>query len=353
MKKLTFLLLAFLLIQPVLFSQNCLPGETLFSTQEEIDNFQINYPGCTVIEGKLNITGNNINNLEGLSVLTAIGGDLWVDNNDSINNLTGLHNITSIGGKLSIGGLDAIENLVGLEGLTSVNGMLEICFNNSLINLSGLNSLSVVSGVILIHTNPLLSDLLGLENLSAAGGGLSLHRNDNLTDLTGLENLHSIDGHITINDNENLESLNGINNIQSSSITNLYISDNDNLSTCEVQSICDYLASPSGTIEISNNNTGCNTQEEVEEACGNISIEEFKSVELFEIFPNPAKNKLTIKNRKELKIKEINIFNQLGEKIYIIDGDKNNIDISKLDKGIYIVEIKVENNNYRKKLIVN
>jgi len=58
------------------FSQPCLPSGITFSTQEQIDNFQTNYPNCTEIEGDVIIEGNDITNLDGLSVLTAIGGFL-------------------------------------------------------------------------------------------------------------------------------------------------------------------------------------------------------------------------------------------------------------------------------------
>ena len=52
-------------------SQGCLPEGITFSGQEEIDNFQTNYPGCTEIEGDVLIWdyGTGVNNLIGLSVI--------------------------------------------------------------------------------------------------------------------------------------------------------------------------------------------------------------------------------------------------------------------------------------------
>ena len=62
MKKL-FLLLAFVAIShSIVFSQGCLPEGITFTTQEEIDNFQANYPGCTEIEGDV-IIGDTFNSL--------------------------------------------------------------------------------------------------------------------------------------------------------------------------------------------------------------------------------------------------------------------------------------------------
>lgn len=55
------------------YSQPCLPEGITFNTQEQIDNFQINYPNCTEIEGGVLIEGTDITNLNGLSVITSIG----------------------------------------------------------------------------------------------------------------------------------------------------------------------------------------------------------------------------------------------------------------------------------------
>lgn len=79
MKKLILLIAYVLFIQIALYSQSCLPNGITFKSQAEIDNFQTNYPGCTEIEGPLSIwdstySHNDITNIDGLSVLTYIGG---------------------------------------------------------------------------------------------------------------------------------------------------------------------------------------------------------------------------------------------------------------------------------------
>jgi hypothetical protein len=55
-------------------AQPCLPEGITFSTQAQIDSFQTNYSGCTEIEGGVLIEGNDITNLEGLSVLEIVDG---------------------------------------------------------------------------------------------------------------------------------------------------------------------------------------------------------------------------------------------------------------------------------------
>ncbi len=76
-KRLPLIILVFV-IQIQIFSQSCLPDGITFSTQSEINSFQTNYPNCTAIEGNVIILGTDISNLNGLSVLTNIEGDLSV-----------------------------------------------------------------------------------------------------------------------------------------------------------------------------------------------------------------------------------------------------------------------------------
>ncbi len=76
MKKIIFTVIAAAIGYSFVFSQPCLPEGIWFETQEQIDNFQNNYPGCTEIMGTVLIEGSNITNLDGLQVITAIGGYL-------------------------------------------------------------------------------------------------------------------------------------------------------------------------------------------------------------------------------------------------------------------------------------
>jgi hypothetical protein len=45
-----------LLSNTILFSQGCLPEGITFTTQDQIDNFQANYPECTEIEVDIILT---------------------------------------------------------------------------------------------------------------------------------------------------------------------------------------------------------------------------------------------------------------------------------------------------------
>jgi hypothetical protein len=487
------------------FSQSCLPEGITFTNQEQIDNFQINYPNCTQIEGDLIVGdfGTNITNLDGLNVLTSIGGDLYITQSIYLNNLMGLINVTFIGQTLGINNTDVLTSLVGLNNLafignnlainnnsaltsltdlnnlTFVGGSLEICWNYSLTNMIGLENITSIGGNISIHSNSILStcdlpwlceylsnpvgivdiygnaagcndppeiasvcgivltclpsgnyyffeqseidnfkgnysncailegnvlvegisninnlnglnevtyiggnldisynysltSLTGLNNLGTIGGRLKIERNDDLTSLAGLEGLtsiggdlrikynhfltsltelegmNSIGGDLYIGGNVSLTSLTGLDNIAANTISNLSIFINSSLSTCDIQSICDYLAAPNGLIYIEQNATGCNSQEEVQTAC-TVRIEENNISDYYlNIYPNPTFSKITIETSVVPNSSELTICNLSGQKIIIlkIKDIKTEIDISDLPKGIYYV--KVTNHNAAK-----
>jgi hypothetical protein len=89
------------------------------------------------------------------------------------------------------------------------------------------------------------------------------------------------------------------------------------LATCEVQSICNYLASPNGTITILDNATGCNSQEEVEEACAIVAINEVSIEDNITTSPNPFTTSTTLSYELQQPEKVLlTIYNHLGQNVY-------------------------------------
>ena len=78
-------------------AQSCLPEGITFTTQAQVDSFQINYQSCSEIEGNVIISGPDISDLNGLNVLTSIEGNLEIYNDSLLTDLTGLDNLSSIG----------------------------------------------------------------------------------------------------------------------------------------------------------------------------------------------------------------------------------------------------------------
>ena len=68
-------------------AQACLENGITFSRQGQIDSFELNYPGCTLIEGDVIIQeeqDSTIFNLHGLSVLTELGYSLFIEDNKAL-----------------------------------------------------------------------------------------------------------------------------------------------------------------------------------------------------------------------------------------------------------------------------
>lgn len=401
----------------------CLPfGNYYLLSQDNIDDFQSDFPGCTELEGNVTIEGSDITNLNGLNNLSFIGGTLkikgssltslsglealtsigfsfviennlaltdlsglegltsiggWFDiyyndlsslsglaslttvgdalvigQEQKLINLTGLESLTFIGGNLSIYSTSHLANLTGLVNLTSIEGALYIEDNQQILNLTGLEGLTSVGKDVGIRYNYHLISLLGLDNLTSIGGDLSIGMNyggnPELVNITALEGLNSIGGGLMINHNYVLNSLTGLDDINAGSITGLTICNNSSLPSCEVQSVCDYLASPNGIIEIHDNAPGCNSQQEVEAACG-VGLDESSVVgrqSSVSIYPNPSSTFITITlpfitpvNNATLSIYNVNTQQVLSRRI---TAQKTVLDISTLPRGVYFVKITDE-----------
>jgi len=385
MKKIWIITCMLFFCQITANSQPCLPDGITFSTQEQIDNFQTNYPNCTGIEGDVTINGDDITNLNGLNVLTSIGGDLmfgysyYGNYNPNLTSLTGLEDLTSIGGGLSFRYNNALTSLTGLDNVTSISVDLRIQGNNALTSLTGLNNVISIGGDIVISSNNVLASLADLGGLTAIGGDFYFYNNDALTSLTGLDQVTSIGGDLSIIGNNALSSLTGMDNVATirgnlvlvlnnalTSLTgldnvtsiegdlkisdnnaltsliglgnvtfiggDLHIHRNDSLVTCEVQSICDYLASPNGEIEIHDNAPGCNNHNEVEEACSITIVEEITEGENYTIYPNPVTDIATFSSDE---ITSFELYDLMGTMVLNRNGNK--VDMTNMNAGIYFV----------------
>jgi hypothetical protein len=323
-------------------SMPCLPfGNYSFLSQADIDNFQINYPDCNVLEGDVTISGVDITDLDELINVTSIGGDLTVQGNPVLNDLTGLDNLGSVGSDLNISGNDSLTTLIGLGSLTTIGGDATISDNYHFNDFIGLDNLNFIGGGLFIWDDHALTSLTGLGNLTSVGGNLELLRNYILQNFLGLEGLLSIGGELLISENNALTSLDGLNNINAASIANLYVEFNNSLSQCEVKSICEYLVNPNGYILIGFNAPGCNSQAEVEDACGIIGVEEISHNNGFSIYPNPSTSQITIETSTEHIPGRLSILNLSGQQLIqcLVAEPVTVVDISYLPGGVYVVRV--------------
>jgi hypothetical protein len=332
MKKLILLLTLVILSHGFVFSQGCLPEGITFTTQEQIDDFQTNYPGCTEIEGDVligSMNGNlNIMNLEGLNSIIKILGHLEIMGCHALGNMSGLNSLTQVGDYLMIKECTELDNLYGLNSLTQVNGSFIISGNNYLTTIQDLESLTVVNGDLWIEFNQSLSSLSGLNNLTTVDSSLHISHNIQLEDITALENINPYSIH-----------------------NYLIIWYNNILSDCAIQSICDYLLKPDAIEVIHYNDVGCNSPEEVQDHCLT-SMQDFQPIETLIVFPNPASNFITINIKESNPIEQAIIYNHFGQKALAAVPVNNTVDVSKLKPGIYFIEVATKEWRGRTKLII-
>lgn len=111
-----------------------------------------------------------------------------------------------------------------------------------------------------------------------------------------------------------------------------------------VRSIC----SPTETSNWSAVSLGCSASayiwlQTLSNTTYTLSTEEPK----IELYPNPSKSNVHLKSNS--KIETITVYDSLGKALIISKDENNTIDVERLSKGIYIIEVLSENSkSYRK-----
>jgi hypothetical protein len=319
----------------------------------------LNYVGNLILiywnGGLLSLDG-----LNGLESITSI----YIHDNNVLTDVSALGDLDTIPGYLSFGHNDILPGFYGLNSIKAINGGLRVTNNDAIADLEGFDSLSY-AGFLLIGSpdvggNESLTSLSGLGNLKHINGDLIISRNPMLVDLNALTVLDSIAGYIEITHNSGLTSLSGLDNIAQRSISNLTITDNNVLSNCSVESICYYLVVTGGSADIHDNDNGCNSREEVEEACGPILIAEKPGLLDFAIFPNPSTNQFTFSIQPATTKIRIQVINTLGQVVFDTREDHfsgreyhSSWDASVLPPGIYFFRMTANGQTSSGKLILN
>jgi len=347
---------------------------TDISTLSNIDSLEylmiIGNPGLTNLSGLDNLTtidddflfikNYNISNFSGLENLTHIGGNLTVgriqletvfgpvapdlykhyrEGNNNLTSLSGLNSLAFVGGNFTIGDNDAMANIDALQQLQSIGGSFNFYENNQIANLSGLSALTTIGGDLEFAYRYYYEFYYNLYDTETG--------NHALTDLTGLENLNSINGEIFITKNTALTNLNALNNLDHTSIINLTLTFNDNLSVCNTTSICNYLES-NGESEIFNNAAGCSSVEGIENTCI-VSTSTPDDLPQVTISPNPSTGMFQVKGIPQGTYQ---IHDTQGRIVQSGNIQNNlSINISQETQGVYFISIQIENEIITKRIV--
>ena len=92
------------------------------------------------------------------------------------------------------------------------------------------------------------------------------------------------------------------------------------------------------------------------ENCQTLSLDDFKN-KGFQLFPNPAREQITIESKSLESIKEIIIYNLLGQEIknvkFFSNLTKTVLNVKNIDKGIYFLQVKTSQKRYNYKIVID
>jgi len=154
--------------------------------------------GLQGINSSLFIWETGLAQIDGLSDLAFIGGDVWIENNQELENIDGLSGITDVLGALRV---DQNPNLTSAEGLANlVNASAGLSlwgnFNLSTVNLA---KLEFVGEYLRIGYSPI--EQMDAPALETIGGDLLVFGLDGPTSFTDLSSLTTIAGRLYYRDN--------------------------------------------------------------------------------------------------------------------------------------------------------
>lgn len=245
-------------------------------SQADVDEFVMLYGDCQEIIGSLRIGTtfangpSNISDISGLSNLTTIGSNLNIFQNPNLSSLSGLENITDIGASLHLNSNNALTTISSFQNVTSLLGNFIIDNHSSLLNLEGFNNLESISGDVYISNNTDLNSLSALSQLLYVDGEFDIRIALDLENLNGLEQLEIIGGDFILRDNPMLTDISALDHtIQ---MDGNVIIENTGLTDCSILPFCNLIQNGSATFTLNNNNTGCNSEAEIEDECNNNTI---------------------------------------------------------------------------------
>lgn len=255
---------------------------------------------------------NSLNDLSGLAQLEEITNDLSFRLCSALDDFSQLENLESIGRNLFI---SQLSSLIHLDDFNDVKIGNEIYIGESgnLIDVTGFDNLEETAGDLTFNALPELISIAGFSDMRG-NGGMVISRTQKLKDLTGLANLSFINGKLEIFENEALENLDDLvsltyvdgipdddpfsekdvqieNNPELTSIQGLndllyaddkiFIRNNQNLTVCDVESICRFINDPNIEITIENNGFPCNSPSQIRSDCNSeITDTQYNSCQL-------------------------------------------------------------------------
>jgi hypothetical protein len=161
-------------------SSDCSENSIELTSQAQVDSFQTTYGPCTHVTGVLTISGSDIVNLQGLSDLVSVGGDLFITNNPVLPFIGDMSRFSSSAYQLGIEHNPMLLR-IGFPALTHVGTDLTVRNNASLSNLEGLEKVRTIQNRLTVSENASLFSLQGLHGLRMVGADVEIEDNSELS----------------------------------------------------------------------------------------------------------------------------------------------------------------------------
>jgi len=236
-----------------------------------------------------------------------------------------LEEAKAVTGTLDLGGL-SIDDITGISAFENITGL--ILSGNNITDISGLLNGTTTAVNKTGKKESFMGGITSLETLDVSNNSIEE------IDLSTITTLISLD--VSSNNLMKLNIRNGSNTI----LTTFDTSGNPNLKCIQVDDNTVASVPVSWVKDATTNyNTDCQAA---------LSIEDISDSD-FSIYPNPVLDMITINPEKGQNILDIGIYDFSGKQI--LKTKKTRIDLSRLPKGIYFIEINSDKGKLNKKLI--
>ena len=180
------------------------------------------FPLLTTLGGNFRIVNNDgLELINGFPVLTTLRGNYTISNNDGLELINGFPLLDSLGGDFRIIGNDSLEVVNGFPSLDSLGGNFHIVDNAELASLGNYSSLHHINGNFIIgepagsgRINPSLVDLGDFSSLTIIGGDYQIYGNTILRNGGNFPMLDTIRGYFFLLANEKLKDVGSYPNLK-------------------------------------------------------------------------------------------------------------------------------------------
>lgn len=305
------------------------------------------------IGGYYGLSCPNLTQLPNTPQLSVIFGDLsFSGSQNSLINFEGLNGLSSIHGSFNFGsGITsanyALQSLNGLEMLTEVGGSLRFRNLPALSDIQALGNLTSVGGALNLSNLPILSNEgVSLPNLSSSGG-ISI-QNTGFTEIPEMPVFTSLNGDLLIDNNPVLSEINFNEALDFSG--QFTLTNNPEMSTCNSPTVC-MLVDLSSADVIENNGANCNSIDEVSAGCL-VNTNNAETLD-WKCFQNHS-GQLTINSERMLSQARISLYDLQGKRqleIQIdINSGSNTLNIPSLASGVYLLRISTNDESVSNKI---